>query len=297
MKILITGVTETHINHPERASSTKFVSVPELMRTAFTSHLRHDVEHREVIVGEDLSMYDKVFVYLYPVDHNTVTIDGAIWALTERPDAYLCLDDWSFQKLWPAWESKVALHILTNRTWLAPLFPWGDTKKMGLPVDDIRAWDPSPLYTLPECQWQPWRERKTEWYNASLSKEAHEWAAAQGLKWPIHSVGGKSLGQPRLLESDIVRQYGYYKGVLCPTYAHAGCGWWRVRYLHSAHARAILGGAPEELGAIHPAFTYTVKEIELLSDQAQEYLAWLQADKLKTATLPETLTKLQGWLE
>jgi hypothetical protein len=99
------------------------------------------------------------------------------------------------------------------------------------------------------------------------------------------------------LESDIVKQYGYYKGVLCPTYAHAGCGWWRVRYLHSAHARTILGGAPEELGAIHPAFTYTVKEIELLSDQAQEYLAWLQADKLKTATLPETLTKLQGWLE
>ena len=43
MKILITGVTETHNNHPNRASSTKFVSIPELMREAYLSQ-GHEVE-------------------------------------------------------------------------------------------------------------------------------------------------------------------------------------------------------------------------------------------------------------
>ena len=83
MRILITGVTETHNNHANRASSTKFVSVPELMRTAFEL-LSCDVEHRSVKPGEDLSKYDKVFVYLYPLDHNALNPDGALWALESR---------------------------------------------------------------------------------------------------------------------------------------------------------------------------------------------------------------------
>lgn len=295
MKILITGVTETHTNHPQRASSTKFVSVPELMRNAF-ERLVHDVDHRAVGAGEDLSEYQKVFIYLYPVDHNAVNVNGAIWALQQRPDAWLCLDDWSFQKLLPTWGNFIDTKLLTNRTWLAPLFPWGDVKQMGLPVDDIRHWDPSPLYNLPKVHRLRWQERKTEWYNASLSKDAHEWADQQNLTWPVRAVGGKSLGQPRILESQIVWEYGSYKGVLCPTYEHAGCGWWRVRYLHAAHAGAILGSDPKETGMIHPAYGYTLKEIEKMGDEAREYLAWLQADKLKVATLHETMQKVEGWL-
>jgi len=295
MKILITGVTETHTNHPQRASSTKFVSIPELMRNAF-ERLVHDVDHRAVGAGEDLSEYQKVFIYLYPVDHNAVNVNGAIWALQQRPDAWLCLDDWSFQKLLPTWGNFTDIKLLTNRTWLAPLFPWGDTKLMGLPVDDLRHWDPSPLYNLPKVHRLRWQERKTEWYNASLSKDAHEWADRQHLTWPIRAVGGKSLGQPRILESQIVWEYGSYKGVLCPTYEHAGCGWWRVRYLHAAHAGAILGSDPKETGMIHPAYGYTLKEIEKMGDEAREYLAWLQADKLKVATLHETMQKVEGWL-
>lgn len=295
MKILITGVTETHTNHPQRASSTKFVSVPELMRNAF-ERLVHDVDHRAVGAGEDLSEYQKVFIYLYPVDHNAVNVNGAIWALQQRPDAWLCLDDWSFQKLLPTWGNFIDTKLLTNRTWLAPLFPWGDVKQMGLPVDDIRHWDPSPLYNLPKVHRLRWQERKTEWYNASLSKDAHEWADRQNLTWPVRAVGGKSLGQPRVLESQIVWEYGSYKGVLCPTYEHAGCGWWRVRYLHAAHAGAILGSDPKETGMIHPAYGYTLKEIEKMGDEAREYLAWLQADKLNVATLHETMQKVEGWL-
>lgn len=295
MNILITGVTETHINHPDRAGSTKFVSVPELMSDGFMK-LGHQVDHRAVEEGEDLTMYDVVFVYLYPLDKNAVHPAGAIYALEQRQDAYVCLDDWSFQKILPTWEDKLDIKNLKSRNWIAPLFPWGDTKKMGLPVASIKAWDPSPLYKLPPVHKLMWHQRKTEWYNASLSKDAHEWAASQNLTWPIHSIGGKALGQPRILESDVVWQYGSYKGVLCPTYSHAGCGWWRIRYIHAAHAGCVLGGNPLELNAIGAAYSYTLKGIEMMDDEAVQHLAQLQARELRTASYAKTLVDLESFL-
>ena len=106
MNILITGVTETHINHPKRAATTKFASIPELLHKGLKM-LDCDVEHRAVTVGENLSMYDKVFVFVYPLDHNAINSDGAVYALTKRPDAIVCLDDWSFQKILPTWQEEI----------------------------------------------------------------------------------------------------------------------------------------------------------------------------------------------
>ena len=296
MKILITGVTETHNNNPKRASSTKFVSIPELMREALIS-MGHDVVHDYVHDETNLSRFDKVFLYVYPLDHNAVHPKGAQRVLQERMDAIICLDDWAFQKILPSWEHVIPATDFAQHTWLAPLFPWGDSKKMGLPVEQILSWDPSPLYNQPPCHHMAWHQRKTEWYNASLSKEAHEWATSQNLSWPIYSVGGKSLGQPRILESDVVWQYGSYKGVLCPTYAHAGCGWWRIRYLHAAHAGAVLGGDPKELGMIDSSYSYTLHELEKMDDERLQMIAAEQAVNLRTATRDETLKKLESILE
>jgi len=296
MKILITGVTETHNNNPKRASSTKFVSIPELMRDAFIS-MGHEVTHDYVRKDTDVSKYDKVFLYVYPLDHNAMHTEGAECILRDRMDAIICLDDWAFQKVLPSWERLIPAKDLADHKWLAPLFPWGDTKKMGLPVDHIMSWDPSPLYELPACHHLAWNKRKTEWYNASLSKDAHDWATQQNLSWPIHSVGGKSLGQPRILESEVVWQYGGYKGVLCPTYAHAGCGWWRVRYLHAAHAGAILGGDPKELGVIDPSYGYSMRELEQMDDNMLLLIAGQQAVNLRHATREETIKKLESILQ
>jgi hypothetical protein len=293
MNILITGVTETHVNHPDRASSTKFISIPELMSNGFMS-LGHQVDHRAVEIGEDLSMYDKVFVYVYPLDHNAIHPDKAVYTLTQRPDAYVCLDDWAFQKILPTWKDTIDL---TNYVWIAPLFPWGNTKKMNLPIEEIKAWDPSPLYKLPPVYKLSWQQRKQAWYNASLSKDAHDWAAKQGTHWPIYSVGGKALGQPRILESDVVWQYGSFKGVLCPTYSHAGCGWWRVRYLHAAAAGCVLGGNPLELNMIGSSYSFTLKGLEMMDDEALRHLATLQSIELKHATFAKTLATLESFLK
>ena len=295
MNILITGVTETHTNHPQRAKSTKFVSIPELMSDGY-GRLGHYVEHRPVTIGEDLSRYDKVFVYLYPLDGNAILPDNALYALEKRPDAYICLDDWAFQKILPSWKDKIDPEELMARTWIAPLFPWGDVKKMDLPVQKILQWDPSSLYAMPPVYKLSWRQRKQAWYNASLSRESHEWASAQGLKWPIHSVGGKSLGQTRVLESDVVWEYGSFRGVLCPTYTHAGCGWWRVRYLHAAAAGSILGGNPTELGMIGEAYSFTLNAIEDMQDDDVEHLAQQQVKELKVDTLKTTIAKLESFI-
>jgi hypothetical protein len=291
MNILITGVTETHINHPNRASSTKFASIPELLAKAFTS-MEHDVEHGPVNKDTNLDAFDKVFLFLYPLDHNAVHPQGVELVLKERHDAYICLDDWAFQKVLPTWSHIIKPDDLCEHKWLVPLFPWGDSTKMGLDVADIISWDPSPLYEMPPVHKLVWQQRKTEWYNASLSKDAHEWTLAQNLTWPVKAVGGKALGQPRMLESDIVWEYGSYKGVLCPTYEHAGCGWWRIRYLHAAAAGAILGGSPKELAMIHKSYGYTLQEIEQMEDAERQTLAHDQAANLRIATLEETLKKL-----
>jgi hypothetical protein len=297
MKILITGVTETHNNHPQRASSTKFVSIPELMRDAYIE-LGHEVEHGPVNATMDLSKYDKVFLYVYPLDKNAVHPEGAKRVLRERMDAYVCLDDWAFQKILPSWEDVIAKEDFADHQWIAPLFPWGSIQKMNLPVDVILPWDPSPLYEMPPSYLMAWTKRKNEWYNASLSKDAHDWATAQNLTWPIHSVGGKSLGQPRILESDVVWQYGAYKGILCPTYAHAGCGWWRVRYLHAASTGAVLGGDPQELGIIDSSYSYTPRELERMDDAQLQIIAAQQYVALTSqiATLKQTQLKLESFL-
>ena len=298
MKILITGVTETHNNHPQRASSTKFVSIPELMREAYIS-LGHEVDHDYVRNDTNLDKYDKVFLYAYPLDHNAMHVAGALRVLHERFDTRICLDDWSFQNIFSTWAEKISPDMLRQHEWIAPLFPWGNPKKMGLDVESILRWDPSPLYEMPACHQQAWQQRKTEWYNASLSTVAHEWAAAQNLAWPIHGIGGKALGQPRMLESDIVWEYGGYKGVLCPAYEHAGCGWWRVRYLHAAHAGCILGGSVNELGLIGEAYCYTLNEIERMSEERLQLLAAEQCIQLldRLASKEQTLEDLESLLK
>ena len=296
MNILITGVTETHINHRDRASSTKFISIPAMMRDAYIE-LGHSVDHRAVTPGEDLSRYGKVFVYLYPLDHNALKTDGVLWALESRYDATICLDDWSFQKILPTWANKIDVGDLVQHKWIVPLFPWGDTKKMGLDVESLTAWDPSPLYVCPPSHHYAWHKRKQEWYNASLSTEAHLWAEAQRLAWPVHAVGGKALGQPRMLESDIVWEYGAYQGILCPTYAHAGCGWWRVRYLHAANTGAVLGGDPSELSIIHVSYSHTLHELEQMGSNDLERIAATQAANLPIASHTDTIVKLESFLK
>jgi hypothetical protein len=55
----------------------------------------HEVEQRAVQLGEDLSEYDEVFVYLAgPRQLVTTKLYEGLWAISERPDCVVLVDDW-----------------------------------------------------------------------------------------------------------------------------------------------------------------------------------------------------------
>jgi len=47
---------------------------------------------------------------------------------------------------------------------------------------------------------------------------------------------------------------------------------------------------------MHDSYSHTLHELEKMPDAELERIAATQATNLKTATLEQTLTKLEGWL-
>lgn len=61
----------------------------------------HEVEHRVVEIGEDLSQYDEVIVFIAgPRQLVTTTLFNGLWAIAARPDAILAFDDWQVPELY-----------------------------------------------------------------------------------------------------------------------------------------------------------------------------------------------------
>ena len=273
MDILITGCTDTHINKPDRAKSTKFMSIPDAL-CATLSYMGHYVEHRAVVEGEDLDKFDKVICFLYPLDRHARHPDGALYALRVRRDAIIALDDWSFQNVLPTWEPLV--YGLRARRWLVPMFKWGDVGKLGLAVGDLITYDPSPAYTMPYVD--PWSQRLRHWVHASFHKDSHIWTANQLCKWRVLAFGCKDLAQDRILESTVVRLHGVVAGSLIPPYAHVGSGWWRVRVLHSIYSGAVIGCDHNEFNGLSPALEIPIGTIENMDDDALHRLSISQGE-------------------
>ena len=86
----------------------------------------HEVEQRKVEIGEDLSHYDEVIVYIAgPRQLVATTVFNALWAISQRPDCILGVDDWQAPDLFKGiekcqdWDELSAQFILdVNRTTL-----------------------------------------------------------------------------------------------------------------------------------------------------------------------------------
>lgn len=60
----------------------------------------YDVDHREVVIGEDLSMYDDVIVHIAGPRQLVATHTyRGLWAIKQRPDCILAFDDWQVEAL------------------------------------------------------------------------------------------------------------------------------------------------------------------------------------------------------
>ena len=74
----------------------------------------YDVEHRMVEIGEDLSHYDDVIVFIAgPRQLVTTTLFNGLWAIAQRPDAILAYDDWQAPDLFKGVEKCQDVEQLT----------------------------------------------------------------------------------------------------------------------------------------------------------------------------------------
>lgn len=93
MKILISGVTALHKNTGRRR--TDYISIPQMLAETLTD-MGHEVEHRGVEPGEDLTRFDRAFVFL----NNPHSLTGAqpygcFWAMHQLGEnCIIGVDDW-----------------------------------------------------------------------------------------------------------------------------------------------------------------------------------------------------------
>jgi len=271
MKILITGVTDTHVNKATRVPSTKFTSIPVCLADAMRT-MDHYVDHREVTPGESLASYDRVICFLYPKDRHARHPEGALHVLESRPDALIGIDDWAAPAIVDTWE----MPELAQRRWIAPVYKWGNPSRLRsfLKLDDVVCYDPSPMVGASPVA-DPFAPRVRTWLNASFHASTHVWAA-ENTKWPLLSYGCKPLLQARILESDANELYTKVAGCLAPPYEISGTGWWRVRYLFASRAGAVIGCAPNEFCDLGIEFQHPISLIEDCSDASLATLATAQ---------------------
>ncbi len=248
---------------------------------------------------------------------------GALWALARRPDAVIVVDDWQVDEMINRFEiaAKRPDYYLTSpkilsaakrpgverlrekgplrtaifgvvealsQTWephpvAAPVFPWGDVKRLGLPTRQPLVFDPSPLVrlNLPEIHRAPDARREKRWVLASLFDQ-RRWLEGQPFSWPVTVYGQEKHGYERLPENEVIDRYGELWGVLSHPYKHVGSGWWRQRFLHALHAGTVIYGDERELGPIGPGAFIPLVELERASWRQLRRLADHQRELIET---------------
>jgi hypothetical protein len=127
------------------------------------------------------------------------------------------------------------------------------------------------------------RDRKREWILASVAPH-DKWVEKKvEPTWKVRYYGSRKLaresGAERLkTELDVQIEMSKRWGSLAPEYPGVAAGWWRSRFLYSAHLRTILVGDARSSRVLGSAHAITAREVEKLSDRQLIKLAQEQAD-------------------
>ena len=133
MKILVTGFNALAIGTARSplniATSARIL--PKVLR-----ELGHDVTQKAIVPGEDVSMYDKVFVYVFgPNSLSARYWYGAAYTIIKRPDAIVSIDDWQTK------DSVSGFKTFSNGHWRI----WKKLSQAGNPVGKV-YWDEAQPY-------------------------------------------------------------------------------------------------------------------------------------------------------
>lgn len=194
---------------------------------------------------------------------------------------------------------KAASALISDR-WAAgmvsvcPMYGFGDRtkvrKRMPKTMSLIEALDPSPTINdiVAQREHTPPEEKERAWVLGALMPH-DTWLEKQKLEWPIEILGSRKMvakyGGKRLdTEVDVLNTYSRHWGILSPPYPHAGCGWWRSRFIYSAAIGSVLVSFKGEGDPIGDAYKVTPQAVEAMStselaalahDQSEQLIHWL----------------------
>lgn len=127
--------------------------------------------------------------------------------------------------------------------------------------------------------------RQRAWVWAALTKAGEGWGGrvARDSSWPVLRAGKTDWDLGKVPEQDLVRlHYTANWGVLSTPYPHVGSGWFRVRFIFAAMARAVLLCDPREMPL--PAYGHPLSLIESWDTAGLRDLADDQADSLRAVS-------------
>ena len=319
MHILCTGFSQRAVNSQKLHYD--YLTFSFILPTALRM-LNHQVEHRAVTPGEDLSSFDLAIINVGPPKSLTARyLPGSAWAYWKAKRKLLACDDFSIEvalgnaqstvkcwdRFWPwlneksKWnetDEELTLFMIkdlikgtSDQAMIAPLFPWGNHSILKTFPSKLIALDPTPLVKLPASTTIIPKTRQRQWVLASLQGEPK----LGSLTWPVVKVGNKRDGQAYIPETEVLDLYRANWGVLCPPYKSAGSGWWRARYHWSASSRCVLWSHTTDRQYMGEAYQHNAQEYEGLSDEELAKMGQAQHDWFfaNTASLQTTLNVLR----
>jgi len=116
MKILVTGFTRGAVTRDFHKTSELGVCFAHVSLVENLEALGHTVIQKPVTIGENLSSYDKVIVFLMHISPFNSYIYSALWTIAQRPDAIFAIEDWQSPKNISTWKKDVdkVLDSITN---------------------------------------------------------------------------------------------------------------------------------------------------------------------------------------
>jgi len=279
-KILVTGFTRAACTRDFHKTSQIGLCTAHYSFVECLEDMGWQVDQRPVTAGEDLSKYDKVVVFMMHISPFNTYMYGGLWAISQRPDVLLAIEDWQSPKnintwakdvdktlasitndyyinnvvaekeLKPEWKSafRDALSTIASgtRPVTMPTHLGGDYKMLfpNWDQDKIHSWF-APAYTLHrEVSPSLFEEPKQRVYNFAglIQSETEKWfnKVTDNATWQIMQYGSKTKKQRRLTEQEMMTTFKDQWGVLMAGYWHAGSGWWRARPQQTADVGSIL---------------------------------------------------------
>lgn len=318
-KILITGMTPKQVG---RSKSTWITWVDALKFILKQDDFEdYEIEHRNVIPGENLDGYHKVIVFIAP--HDSIAAGyrwGGLWAIAHRPDAIISVDDWQYFTI----QNKLKSALAAGRFYrfVDKLPEWSREEEVNAikKSPDVRTRIASMALEMSKrivnanilMPLFPWYDKSEIGFecnkdnvipidpsnfigpNAKIEVGIKEkrwvigslfdhsnYVRKMNLTWPVKMYGHKKT-QIVLSEYRLCEEYAKSYGVIAPLYRTSGDGWWRMRYAHCMHYKAYLLLDRQESYRMSPAFHYLPKQIEAFNDETLAKVIDFQGNWLRT---------------